>query len=159
MKNLLILAFVLIGFSSCSKHTITISENDLKDDIFYLKDQVKPFTGKCLVYYTGIHQIKESLTFKNGILNGEMISYYKCGSIKRKGYYKDGHLNGCWQCWDEKGQKIYKVNYKNDSLDGEATLWHDSGIAKEKGLYADNHKTGVWLDYNKAGTIISKKKF
>ena len=159
MKNLIILATLLIGLSSCTRHTVVISENDLKEDLFYLKDEVKPFSGKCLVYYSGTSQVKERLTFKRGLLDGEAISYYKCGSIKRKGTFRHGHLNGRWESWNEKGKRIYEVNYKNDTLNGEATVWHSSGVVKEQGLYADNHKSGVWVVYDEAGMILSKKKF
>lgn len=159
MKNLIILVILLIGLSSCTKRTVTIYEKDIPEDIFYLKDHIQPFTGKCLVYYNGSHQIKEVLNYRNGILNGESISYYKCGSVKRKGYYKNGRLSGRWESWSEKGKPIYEVNYKNDTLDGEATVWHSSGVVKEKGIYADNHKSGLWVCYDEAGMILSKKSF
>ncbi|HKI90338.1 MAG TPA: hypothetical protein VKA38_15025 [Draconibacterium sp.] len=159
MKKLIILATLFIGLSSCTKHTVVISESDLKEDIFYLKDEIKPFSGTCLVYYDGTDQVKESLTFKNGILDGKAISYYECGSIKRKGNYKHGRLNGRWESWTEKGKKTYEVNYENDTLNGEATVWFSSGVVKEKGLYAENHKSGVWVVYDEAGMILSKKNF
>ena len=103
MKKLIILAVVLIGISSCTKQTVSIYEKDIPEDIFYLKDHIRPFSGNCLIYYTGTKKIKESLNFKRGILNGEAISYYRCGTIKRKGYYRNGCLSGRWQSWDEKG--------------------------------------------------------
>lgn len=138
---------------------IVVEEGNLPEDVFYLPNQLKPYTGKCVVYYSGTQLFKEEMTFREGILNGIYISYYKNGNIKRKGEYKDGKLNGSWQSWTSDGDKIYEVHYQNDTLSGNYISWYETGVIKERGEYAENRKKGVWVEYDEAGMIIRKKNF
>ncbi len=157
MKSYLYIICTIVCINvSCSQRKIIISEDQLPDDIFYLKDEIKPYTGKCFVYFINTTTVKEELTFKDGLLNGPRISYYKDGKIKRSGNYSNGNLDGKWKGFDEKGNMIFEVQYKNDSLIGKYFSWYPTGVIKEKGLYDNNHKTGEWIIYDEAGMIVEK---
>lgn len=151
-----LILFLPILTIACSKQEIVLTEDQIPDDIFYLEDEIKPFTGTCLVYFHGTEKIKEEMNFRHGILDGAHISYYKNGEIKRVGYYREGNLNGKWEGFDAEGNKIYQVEYKNDTLIGRFISWYSTGVVKQKGAYNKNIKTGEWTSYDEAGMIIKK---
>ena len=156
MKRLnYILLILIVFYTSCSQKTIVLTEDELPDDIFYLKDEIYPFTGTCLVYFSNSEQIKEEMCFKNGLLDGRRTSYYRNGKVKRQGEYHKGDLNGKWTGFDNKGNKIYEINYKNDTLVGCFVSWYSTGIIEVKGNYYNNQKVGKWIHYDESGMILS----
>jgi antitoxin component YwqK of YwqJK toxin-antitoxin module len=159
MRKIVYYITTLLIFSSCSYSGIVISENELPEEVFYLADQIKPYTGKCVMYYNNTEIIKQEMRFKNGKLNGTLISYYKNGNINRKGEFVKGLYNGKWEQWDENGEKMYEVHYKNDTLCGNFMIWYPTGVLKQKGIYAENSKCGLWTEYDEAGMIIKKKNY
>ncbi len=50
---------------------------------------------------------------RNGILNGEYISYFKNGTINIKGFFKDGNEVGIWLYFYKNGKFEKKVDYGN----------------------------------------------
>jgi antitoxin component YwqK of YwqJK toxin-antitoxin module len=159
MKNKILIILCLIIMCSCTRTVTVVSEKQLSDDIFYLPDDTKPYTGKCIINYTGTHITKELLSFRKGILNGTVISYYENSKIKRKGEYLDGRFHGKWEYWTEKGIKAYEVNYENDSLCGEYITWYPGGSLLEKGKYFKNKKTGTWITYDQNGSVLKEEKY
>jgi antitoxin component YwqK of YwqJK toxin-antitoxin module len=150
-----VLALAALSFS-CSGRKVVLGENEIPEDVFYLPDEIKPYTGKCLVYYANTEKIKDEMCFKKGLLHGKWISYYKNGSVKCTGYYEHGNLDGKWKGYDENGKMIYEVEYTNDTLTGQYFSWYPTGVIKEKGTYAKNQKTGEWVSFDEAGMIIRK---
>lgn len=159
MKQLLYIIIVAIGFASCSHSKVVVTESDLPEDIFYLDDEIKPYTGKAIIYFADTDIIKEQLNYKKGILNGEAISYFRNGNIKRCGAYNMGRLTGKWQSWYENGKKEYEVEYNNDTLCGIFTLWYPTGVMKRKGTFSENNRSGIWVEYDEAGMILSNRNF
>lgn len=137
---------ITLFFVSCTKE-IVITEDQLPEDVFYLSQEIKPYTGKCLIYYKDTEQVKEELHFKNGILEGKRLAFYQNGSIKTKGFYIDGKMTGLWSGWDKKGNRIFEVEYYNDSLEGKCKLWSESGKIIRSGTYKSNIKLNDWV-YN-----------
>jgi antitoxin component YwqK of YwqJK toxin-antitoxin module len=112
-----ILSILSIALITCSSK-VTITESDISQDIFYVADQLKPFTGKCLVVYSDTLLVKNEFTYEQGYLNGEAIAWYKNGKIRRKGSYYEGMLSGKWEFWNEEGRLLMVANYSHDKLDG-----------------------------------------
>ncbi len=149
--------FLCIFMLACSENEIILTENDLPEDMFYLKDDIRPFSGTCIIYYHGTKLIKERMHFKNGILEGLHTSYYKNGQIKRTGTYLQGNLHGTWTSFDLEGNKIYEVTYENDTLIGSFYSWYNTGVLKEKGCFLKNRRNGEWVQYDEAGMILLKE--
>ena len=143
----------LLSLCSCTREVV-ISEGELPEDVFYLDQQLEPFTGKCRIIYTDTNLVKEMLYFKNGRLNGEASSFYSSGRLKWRGNYVHGCLSGKWVFWDEKGNKTYEVHFQNDTMKGEYKSWYPNGQYKETGQFTDNSRTGEWQVYNEKGKII-----
>lgn len=159
MKHLIYIIIAVIGLASCSNSKVVVTETSLPEDIFYLDDEIKPYTGKAVIYYSGTNIIKEELTYKDGILNGKATSYYKSGEIKRKGEYYWGRYTGKWVSWYENGNRQYEVEYNNDTLCGNYISWYSTGVIEKKGSYTDNNRTGTWVEYDEAGMIVKKQNY
>jgi len=151
-----ILILINLTGISCAKRSIVVTEEQIPTDLFYLDEQIKPFTGTCYVYYNNTKCLKEEMNYKKGILNGEHLSYYKNGNLKRKGSYNMGQMNGKWVVYDTGGNRIHEIEYKNDTLSGNFMSWYPTGIIKVKGNYTNNRQTGNWVFYDEFGVILSK---
>lgn len=159
MKNLIYFLFIILGFYSCAHSPVAITDEEVPETVFYCNDQIKPFTGRCVIYFNNSKDIKEEMNYKNGILHGPMISYYKDGSIRRRGMFVNGKMEGKWESWYMDGKMYYTAEYVCDSLDGEYVEWYSTGVMKEKGLYAQNKPVGHWIGYDEAGMIIRNEEY
>jgi len=146
---------ILILLSLACQSNITVTEDEIGADIFYEKDSYKPFSGKCIVLYNNTQIIKTQFTFRNGRLNGETITWYKNGQIRRKGNYCKGLISGRWAFFDEQGNRIIEANYKKNDLNGTYVALYTNGKLKEKGEFSHNERTGKWVYYNENGLQIS----
>ena len=66
---------------------------------------------KTMVFYkTG--KPKQEKNYKNGYLDGNLISYWENGNIHTKGKYKQNYRIGTWETFDRKGNLIHSEDYK-----------------------------------------------
>jgi antitoxin component YwqK of YwqJK toxin-antitoxin module len=142
---------ILILLSFACRSNITVTEDEIGADIFYEKDSYKPFSGKCTVLYNNTQIVKTQFTFRNGRLNGETITWYKNGQIRRKGNYCKGMISGRWIFFDEQGNRTIEANYKKDDLNGTYVALYTNGKVKEKGTFSRNKRTGKWVYYTENG--------
>ncbi|MBN1950807.1 MAG: hypothetical protein JW801_06360 [Bacteroidales bacterium] len=156
MKLLIYIGLILVGFSSCKQSALVLKESEIPDGVFYSEDQMKPYSGICIVYYPGTRQLKEELTYADGLLNGRVASYYKDGQLKRLGRFVKGEMDGKWEGWFGNGQKQYIAHYRNDKLDGDYQEWFENGEIKEKGRFTQNVRTGSWERSPENGISIIK---
>ncbi|MBT6793997.1 MAG: hypothetical protein HOA44_00755, partial [Methylococcales bacterium] len=71
-------------------------------------------------------------------------SWYESGKKKETITYKNGELEGLWTRWYENGQKRYEGHYKNDKKDG---LWTDWG--KEGNIVTtETYQEGLLVQLN-----------
>lgn len=156
MKQFVYIIFFLTAiFSSCTRRVITISEDELPEDIFYYKEDIKPYTGICKIAYKN-GALKEEMKFEDGILQGTAISYYPDSTVKISGYYNKGFMDGKWQYFDEDGKKIMEVHFNNDTMNGHYVRWYYTGVIKEKGIYKKNRRKGKWFVYDESGMITEQ---
>jgi antitoxin component YwqK of YwqJK toxin-antitoxin module len=146
--------YILVFMSVACTGSITVTEDEIGADVFYARESLKPYSGKCIVVYRNSSQVKEQFTFKNGLLHGESLAWHKNGTLRRRGFYTKGHISGKWEFWDEEGNKTVEAHYKNDFLDGSYTALHANGRVKEKGQFSANRRTGRWSYFNEDGQLI-----
>lgn len=80
--------------------------------------------------------IQSKASYRNGLLEGEMIEYYEDGkTVCMKKHYEAGTLNGTSTFYNREGQKTVEYHYTNGSLD-QATE------------YLNQHKIGVFRTGN-----------
>jgi len=161
MKIFLYLTLIFISLASftCSKNRIVISEEEITNDLFYLKGEIEPFTGICIIPHEDGKSIKEVRRFNEGIIDGEALSYYSNGTLKRKGEYKNGAMDGLWEQWYVDGKKEFQAVYINDSMSGCFKEWYENGKIKEEGQLFKNERIGKWKFYNETGLLSFEKEY
>jgi len=60
---------------------------------------------KTMVYYKS-GKPKQEKNYKNGDLNGNLISYWENGKIHTKGKYENNYRIGIWKTYDKKGKLL-----------------------------------------------------
>jgi antitoxin component YwqK of YwqJK toxin-antitoxin module len=144
---------LLVVLSSCVR-VITITEAEIKQDVFYTTHGKQPFTGKCHIVYSDTALVKEEFTYRKGLLHGEAIAWYKNGNMRRRGRYMNGQISGKWEFWDMQGHKSTEANFENDTLHGHYVTLYANGTVKEQGEFAHNQRVGKWMYYNEAGQCV-----
>ena len=99
---ILILFLSFLSSSSWSK-TLTIDDLVERNDLYYKKFSDVPFTGKTTEEFQG--------SFKDGIRNGQWVSYHNNGQLWYKGEYKDGKPVGKWVFFKKDGTYAHKKTY------------------------------------------------
>jgi len=140
-KILLIIPLLSISllFSQQREEIVFRHINGVKNIIFvYEGSGSKEKLVKKLEYFDN-EQIKTSMEWKKGIVNGKWTEWYKNGQKQGKGTYKDGKRDGKFTWWYENGQKASEVTWK----DGEkifSKCWDEDGNECECNFY-DNCKS------------------
>lgn len=68
-------------------------------------------------YYYPDQSIKAIETYNNGQLDGDYISYYRDSLIiHEKGQYRNGLMDGFWELYNSKGEKVKITTYENGVL-------------------------------------------
>ena len=91
--------------------------------------------------------------YKMDVADGQYIEYYpETETIKIKGLYKDGFMQGDWEFYDTYGRKIgFGTFFKGN---GFIRSFYSSGAIKEEQFYANNKAIGKSRKFNQDGTEI-----
>ena len=114
MKNMLLIVFALISFSSCSQE-VSFDTIERKNEIVYIKGTDTPYTGKVVSYYQNGKKSAE-FSYVDGIENGINRTWYASGQISNETQIKDHKINGLWVDWYENGYKKNEVTYQEDYM-------------------------------------------
>lgn len=152
MKNIITIlpvTAVLIAFAGCSgKGSAGKNEKSPADTI------TVPDTG-----YTGIKQyyskttLTYEATFKNGVRNGLMKTFYPDGKLRQTFWYENGMKEDTAIWYYEDGKIFRKTAFKRDSMNGFQIQYYKSGKIKAKLEYVD----GLRKPYLEEFTMDGKK--
>lgn len=125
-----------------------------RDNIYYLVNDTKPYTGNCFAYYeSGERGLKGS--FNNGLKDGKWIYWYKNGQKKLEVNYVNGQKHGTWKYWYSNGVIKMETNYNYGKMVGVNKWYYENGQLKKEALYKD----GVFYskkEYDEKGNLIDK---
>ena len=65
---------------------------------------------KTMVFYKN-GKPKQEKNYKNGDLNGNLISYWENGRIHTKGKYENNQRIGIWETYDKRGKLLLTEEY------------------------------------------------
>ena len=136
IMKLFISLLTFIFISSCSFFDETECEANMivKNGLWYLPNEEKPFSGNNIcVYKDG--SIAHEGKIKNGEDHGYYKSYYRNGRIWKEGEYDMGVFTGKHTIWSIDGQKL---------LEGE---------------YVKHERHGIWYNWDQDGMICSVTKY
>lgn len=121
--------------------------------------------GKWQYFFSDGKTLMSVENYKNDLLEGEFIVYYKNGKITEISNYKNGKLHGNRKRFADDGHIVEDLNYENGIAHGPAKLYDEKGDLYGKGNYENGLKTGVWefkiegewISTNSPDKIVIKK--
>src|SRR5450759_2155860 len=111
--------------------------------------------------YTGIKQymsgqlkIKE-VTFKNGIREGLMKSFYQDGIMRQSFWYEKGLREDSAKWYYEGGQVFRATPYKHDTVDGTQKQYYRNGRLKANLIFKKGLRTQNLEEFTTDGKLIT----
>jgi len=174
-------------------HILELYENDKRDGEWYKKgdgndvhyqfwDMDSLISEYADLYYPN-GQLKEKISYKEGLKDGKFTGYYESGATKYKKKYTEDKPDGKWQFYtaggdkneeqiyaegkkveewfriDEKGDTYYQY-WDQDSLISEyADLHYSNGQLIEKISYKEGLKDGKFTGYYPSGKVEYVKRY
>lgn len=121
------------------------------------KMKAKLFIGEWLYYHKNSEQLMRVENYDdNGLQQGELLVYFKDGTLTEKSSYKDGLMHGLSTIFNENGIKIKAFIYVNGQLNGSVKYYSNSGALEIEGQYKNDKKHGIWYYYENG--ILKKEK-
>ena len=110
--------------------------------------------------YTGIKQymsrnvLVKEVTFKNGVREGLMKSFYQTGEVRQTFWYKNGLREDSAKWFYVEGQLFRSTPYKRDTIDGVQKQYYRSGRLKAKIGYSRGLRTTYLQEFTPEGKLV-----
>lgn len=78
------------------------------DTLYRISDSVAGYNGINIGYVNSIKVVAE---WRNGMLDGQYVSYYENGNVRAKGHYTANRRTGKWKVYDETGKNLIIINF------------------------------------------------
>jgi len=143
MKYLLLFSFLLPILASGQ---VRINELITKRGLAYEMAGRTPFTGKAYSYFPN-GDTQTVLTYKDGIPDGEVVSWYAKDLKQVEGFLDKGEKVGVWKLYFESGKIKKQTTYSHNVEDGEETFWFENGNIEKKGAYSEGKLNGRYVWY------------
>ena len=110
--------------------------------------------------YTGIKQymsgttLVKEVTFKNGVRQGVMKSFYQTGEVRQTFWYENGVREDSSVWFYREGQPFRTTPYKRDTVDGIQKQYYRTGALKAKIGYSKGLRTTFFEEYTKEGKLV-----
>jgi uncharacterized protein (TIGR02145 family) len=137
--TMIIIQLLVCGLG-CSKGDREIKPAQLQkrgDDLYYAVNEEKPYSGKVVELY-GSGQKRSEISYKNGAIDGQWISWHVNGQKKEQITYKAGQRSGKYTAWYSNGQKQKEGVYSSGSQTGQWSYWSRNGEKRETAVMTGN---------------------
>lgn len=146
----LLLILAIAFFTGCN------GKRPAKNDLPVISDSIAANdTG-----YTGIKQymskkvlIKE-ITFKNGVREGLMKSFYQTGEVRQTFWYENGLREDSSFWYFQQGQLFRSTPYKRDTIDGIQKQYYRTGQLRAKIGFSKGLRTTFLEEYTQDGKLV-----
>jgi hypothetical protein len=110
------------------------------------------FTG--IKRYTSRNYLIKEVTFKNGVRQGLMKTFYQDGLLRQTFWYEN-NLREDSSCWYYPNGKLFRTTpYKHDTIDGIQKQFYGSGDIKAKIGYRKGFRTEFFQEFEKNGKLF-----
>lgn len=145
---IIVISFAILGFS-CVKSSVTSVNNG------YIQEG-KTVDGKKEGEWVTFQDGKRvaSITYKDGLMNGLVLSWHDNGQMADSAYYKNDSAFGTSKSWFDNGKLNHVVHY--DSLsrkDGVEFVYYENGSVRQTIEYHQGKYHGKWVDFYENGLI------
>jgi hypothetical protein len=110
--------------------------------------------------YTGIKQymsgdnIIKEVTFKNGVREGLMKTFYTGGQVYQTFWYENGLREDSGRYYYTEGQLFRTTPYKHDTIDGVQIQYYRTGRVKAKIGYSKGLRTPYLEEFTSDGRLV-----
>lgn len=148
----ILILIVLILASGCTGKAP--GKKDLKSEI---DSTTVPDTGYTGIrnYMSGQYKVME-VTFKNGVRDGLLKSYYLTGELRHTFWYKNGLREDSSQYFYLEGQVFRTTPYVHDTIDGIQKQYYRTGKIKAKIGYRKGLRTDLFEEYTPDGRLLKE---
>lgn len=113
-------------------------------------DQITPFLNGSYSRYCNNILIEKG-AFKNGLKDGEWLTYSTKGKLIRMISYDSGTINGKVELYYLSGKLKLAGQFENGKKTGSWSYFNAQGKKLVEGNYEANKPIGIWTVYNKTG--------
>lgn len=103
----------MINDTLCDCHSLNI---DRKRNIIHLSGDENPYSGWCVLYAKN-KEIKAKRYYKDGMLDGDFLTYHPNGKLESSIPHKQNKYHGLYFKLNETGDTTYQRMYKNGIAD------------------------------------------
>jgi hypothetical protein len=130
-------------------------KNPQKEAVAVIDSVTVPDTGYTGIkqYMSGKYLVKE-VTFKNGVREGLMKSFYQTGEVRHTFWYKNGLRQDSSIWFYQEGQKFRVTPFKNDTVDGIQKQYYRTGQLKAKLGYSRGLRTAFFQEFTSEGKLV-----
>jgi len=147
----LLIVMLFVACTGCLNKGPRQAESQKQADTLTVPDT--GFTG-IRRYYSKNLLVKE-VTFKNGIRQGLMKTFYQNGKLYQTFWYENGMREDTARWYFEDGRVFRETLYKKDSMDGFQTQYYKSGMVRARLSYVRGIRTPFLEEFTSEGTKIS----
>ncbi len=97
-------------------------------------------------------------TTNNGFIE-KLELYYKNGQMAHREYFKDGMVDGSVMTWYENGKPKARQLYKNGKLHGKTVKWYENGVIANEIDFEYGKRHGYFKFYDKSGKLLTWKRY
>jgi len=148
--SVVILLVLLLSAGCAGKGSSKKGSGDLSADTVSVPDT--GFTG-IKKYYSKDLLVKE-VTFRNGIQEGEMKSYYEGCQLNQTIWYENGLREDSARKYYLEGQLFRSTPFRNDTIDGTQIQYYRNGRVKAKLHFIKGLRTPLLEEYTRDGKLI-----
>lgn len=156
-QKIFLLLIAALFLTSCGTETKkSFWENgNLKSSLSYKDGQLN---GTSTWYYENGNKEQE-VSYSNNKINGVQRRWYQNGKLESESTYVEGLLQGQSLMFDQEGNKIIEENYVNDTLHGAYLKFYPENTMQIEGAYARGFYTGRWVYYDLYGKVVGIGNF
>jgi hypothetical protein len=144
------LILALVSFSGCGGKKPEKADNKPIPDSLVVPDT--GYTG-IKKYMSGEYLIKE-VTFRNGVREGIMKSFYQSGKLRQEFTYKNGLRQDSAIWFYEEGQVFRTTPYVNDTINGIQKQYYRNGKLKARLPFRKGYRTTSLEEFTPDGKLV-----
>jgi hypothetical protein len=153
MKILLISVLIiltLLFISACSGKGDAKKNLQTETEISSVPDT--GFTG--IKQYMSRQLLIKEVTFRNGVREGLMKSFYQNGKLRQTFWYENGLREDSAKWYYEDGQVFRSTPYKNDTIEGTQKQYYKNGRLKALLSYKKGLRTPYLEEFTQDGKLV-----
>ena len=150
INYLILLIMIILALPGCTGKSTRKKDLDVNADTISVPDT--GYTG-IKKFYTNDLLIKE-ITFKNGVREGAMRSFYQGGQVYQWLWYEKGLREDSVVWYYLEGQVFRTTPFKHDTIDGIQKQYYRNGNLRAKIKFVKGLRTTFFEEYNDKGKVI-----